>query len=251
MSKKETHDDKEELTDFQRTWRIKKSLAPLIEQHMEEMKQSAISFNNGCKSIISEYGDAAVLDHSRSMMTSSIQELNNGDYVLMIRSDNGDVLLKEMTTEKSPEEAAPVSVDTETCLENAKKTHSKLKERGIRAMEINKAESAEMVCLASNYFRLKWRGSRVSLEDLRIPFKEYITYVKERAALLDNYPDNWEQQLIQTLIWDAWVFTTHDGVIHAKPFSRGIKGWTSDMQVHPTVNQSEDLDLRRYAKKGF
>ena len=108
-----------------------------------------------------------------------------------------------------------------------------------------------MVCLASNYFRLKWRNSRISLEDLRIPFKEYITYIKERAALLDNYPDNWEQQLIQTLIWDAWVFTTHNGVIHAKPFSRGIKGWTSDMQIHPTVNQSEDLDLRRYAKKGL
>ena len=44
-----------------------------------------------------------ILDHLRSMVkfhTGTEQR----DYVLMIRSDNGDVLLKEMTTENMAEE---------------------------------------------------------------------------------------------------------------------------------------------------
>lgn len=248
----ETHQNKEnELTDFQLQWRVIKPLETLIEQHIAEMRTSTAAFEASIKALIAENSDGIVLEHLTEMFESSIQELKKDEYVMMIRTDNGDVLLKEMGKKEPSEEAAPVSVDTETCLENAKKTHAELAERGITAMQIDKAESAEMVCLASNYFRRKWQSSKATLENLRIPFEEYVTYVKEKADLLDKYPDDWEEKLVQTLIWDAWVFTMHDGVMHAKPFSRGIDGWTGRMPVHPTVNQSEDLDLRRYAKKGF
>ena len=250
MSERHQTNEKE-LTDFQLKWRVIKPLETLIEQHIEEMKKSANAFTASIEAVIAENGDGVVLEHLVEMFQGSIEELRKDEYVLLIRTDNGDVLLKELTAKKSSEEVASVSVNTETCLENAKKTHAELAKKGIKAMEINKAESAEMVCLASNYFRRKWQGGSTTLENIRIPFEEYITYVKEKADLLDKYPDDWDQQLIQTLIWDAWVFTTHDGVMHAKPFSRGIDGWTGDMPVHPTVNQSEDLDLRRYAKKGF
>jgi len=247
----ETHQNKEnEETDFQRAWRIKKTLKPLIDQHIKQMKESVKDFEKSVGAIISKDGSAAVLEQLTDMFAGSVKELQQGEYIIMVRSDNGDVLLREMI-QQSPEEAAPVSVDTEKCLENAKKTHAKLAERNLTAMEINKAESAEMVCLANNYFRIKWRECKTSLENLRIPYKEYITYIKDRSVLLDNYPDNWEQQLIQTLIWDAWIFTTHDNLVHTKPFSRGIEGWTGNMPIHPAVSQREDLDLRRYAKKGL
>lgn len=246
----ETHQtEKFEETDFQRTWRIKKSLKPLIDQHIKEMKKSAEDFTKSVNAMISKDGNPAVLEQLEDMFASAVEELQQGDYVLLVRSDDGDVLLREMI--QSPEEAAPVSTNTEKCLENAKKTHAELAKRGMKAMEINKAESAEMVCLAGNYFRMKWRGGTTSLEDIRIPYKEYIAYITKQSKLLDNYPDKWDELLVNTLVWDAWIFTMHDGVLHTKPFSRGIKGWTSDMPIHPTVNQSEDLDLRRYAKKGF
>ena len=90
----ETHQtEKIEETDFQRTWRIKKSLKPLIDQHIKEMKKSAEDFTKSVNAMISKDGNPAVLEQLEDMFASAVEELQQGDYVLLVRSDDGDVLL--------------------------------------------------------------------------------------------------------------------------------------------------------------
>jgi hypothetical protein len=120
-------------------------------------------------------------------------------------------------------------------------------------MPIDTLEVAEMVCLCENYFRTQFsRHMHTSgtLESLRIPMKDYFTYVRDNAKKLENYPEHWVRQLINQLVSEAWIFGKESD--HAdwtmKPFSKGCIDFPKDQDEHPAVMQKGSIDLMQYCK---
>ena len=252
MKGKNKPDNTKDETPFLKKHRIRKEVRQVVNSVMSEMKAQSDLLNDTLMS----YGEDQQI--ASKILIAEIQVhaelLAKGDLILLTRS-TGEVFLREVKetepAEDSPKKETPqveTPVSTQKSLENFKKIYPTLQSRGGSPIAIDTVEGAEMVCLSNNYFRSQWVGSTTPLEDIRIPYTDYITYIKSRATLLDNYPSNWEETLIQNLMWEAWIFCEYDGVLYTKPFSRGIEGWNPNDPIHPAISDSQDLDLRYWAK---
>ena len=254
MNGQNDHNKNTDESPFQKKHRIKKELRTVVHSAISEMKTQSDRISETLASYDKE-GQKIAVEILIVEIQSQAETLSKGDFVLLAKSTN-DLLREvgEMTpapTEdlpKSVKKQAKAPVSTQTSLENFKEIYPTLKSRGGSPIAIDTVEGAEMVCLSNNYFRSIWTGGTTKLEDLRIPYTDYITYIKKEATLLDNYPSDWEETLIQNLMWEAWIFCEYGGVLYTKPFSRGIEGWNPNDPIHPTISDSADLDLRHWAK---
>lgn len=248
MTKKE----KEKLLAFKRN-RISRILTPRIVDTVDSMKTAADLLDEEIHKLIESDPDSTEMVGAMVKDLFKEQVSHGKKYTFVVTSKMGYMLKNpKQNNQNIPSNSTPKKVKKvkETAIENFKKNRSRIERDAGSPVKINEAGGAEMIQLASNYFRSIWVGGTTNLEDIRIPYREYITYIEKNAIHLDSYPNNWQSRLVSTLINDSWIFCIWDNVLHGTPFSAGYKGYTGKTR-HPLITQKEDLDLKRYAKRGF
>lgn len=248
MTKKE----KEKLLAFKRN-RISRILKQRIVDTVDSMKTAADLLDEEIHKLIESDPDSTEMIGAMVKDLFKEQVSQGKKYTFVVTSKLGYMLKNpEQNNQNILSNSTPKKVKKvkQTALENYKKNRSRIERDAGPPVKINEAGGAEMIQLASNYFRSVWAGGTTNLEDIRIPYKEYITYIEKNAIHLDSYPNNWQSRLVSTLIDDSWIFCIWDNVLHGTPFSAGYKGYTGNTR-NPLITQTEDLDLKRYAKRGF
>ena len=229
---------------------IEKKVAPFVKAWVESAKIEAKKIHKQMESVKKTFPD---YDKQRNEIVSRLLEQyiatgDNESYNL-IAVRNKSVRLIPVETDSNSLPPMKADEKAETSIENFARNRKELLSKAGRMIDPDTLIGAEMCCLVSNYFRSQWAGSTTKLEDIRIPYNQYIQYVSKEAKYHSEYPENWDKRLMATLILEeCWMFCKWNNVLHLKPISG--KGQLVDVKfnhTHPVLSQKEDLDYRLYA----
>lgn len=229
---------------------IEKKIEPFIEAWVESAKIEAKKIHKQVESVKESFPDyeKQISEIAGKLLQQYIASGDNESYNL-IAVKNKSAAVRPVETDSNSLPPTKADEKAETSIENFARNRKELLSKAGRMINPDTLLGAEMCCLVSNYFRSQWKGSTTKLEDIRIPYTQYIQYVIREANYHSEYPENWDKRLMATLILEeGWMFCKWNSVLHLKPISG--KGQLVDVKfnhTHPVLSQKEDLDYRLYA----
>ena len=115
----------------------------------------------------------------------------------------------------------------------------------------NKAD-VEIMLNCINCFKEKYEEEKMNggdLGSLVLTYNECLKYIKENKEKKTRFPKNWEENLLKSLLDDAWILgKSPDGDTTVKPFSKGVEGWVTGDKLHPTAIGDWPIRITKYMK---
>ncbi len=229
---------------------IEKKIEPFIAAWVESAKIEAKKIREQKGLVKKNFPDYhKQIDQMMNRLVKQYIASGDDETYTLIHVKDKSATVKPVETDSNSLPPTKADEKAETSIENFARNRKELLSKAGRMINPDTLLGAEMCCLVSNYFRSQWKGSTTKLEDIRIPYTQYLQYVIKEANHHSEYPENWDKRLMATLILEeGWMFCNWNNVLHLKPISG--KGQLVNVKInhtHPVLSQKEDLDYRLYA----